>query len=124
MASYRDHICDEILSGCNFVVILDMAALSVRDQTISYSPVSWLIAPMAPANRSANPLHRTGSPWENCYCESFNCKFRDEVLAREIFYTLREAQGIIEQWRKEYNTFRPHSSLNYQPPAPEAILTT
>jgi putative transposase len=65
-----------------------------------------------------------GSPWENGYCESFNGKFRDELLDREIFFTLREAQVLIERWRKEYNTLRPHSSLNYRPPAPEAILTT
>jgi putative transposase len=65
-----------------------------------------------------------GSPWEIGYCETFNGKLRDEVLDREIFYTLREAQVIIERWRVEYNSFRPHSSLNYRPPAPEAILTT
>jgi len=65
-----------------------------------------------------------GSPWENGYCESFNGKLRDELLDREIFYTLKEAQIIIERWRHEYNTFRPHSSLNYRPPAPEAILAT
>ena len=65
-----------------------------------------------------------GSPWENGYCESFNGKLRDEVLDPEIFYTLREAQIIIEQWRKEYNTFRPHSSLGYRPPAPEAFFET
>jgi transposase InsO family protein len=63
-----------------------------------------------------------GSPWENGYIESFNGKLRDEVLNREIFYTLREAQVIIEGWRKEYNTFRPHSSLGYRPPVPEAVL--
>jgi putative transposase len=63
-----------------------------------------------------------GSPWENGYCESFNGKFRDELLNGEIFYTLREAQIVIEQWRHHYNTLRPHSALNYQPPAPEAIL--
>ena len=60
--------------------------------------------------------------WENGYNESFNVKLRDEVLNREIFYTLREAQVIIERWRQEYNTFRPHSSLGYRPPAPEALL--
>ncbi len=65
-----------------------------------------------------------GSPWENGYCESLNGKFRDELLNREIFYTLREAQVLIERWRMEYNTLRPHSSLNYLPPAPEAIPTT
>jgi len=62
------------------------------------------------------------SPWENGYNESFNGKLRDEVLNQEIFYTLQEAQVIIERWRKEYNTFRPHSSLGYRPPAPEAVL--
>jgi putative transposase len=62
-----------------------------------------------------------GSPWENAYVESFNGKLRDELLNREIFYTLREAQVIIERWRREYNTFRPHSSLGYRPPAPETV---
>jgi len=64
-----------------------------------------------------------GSPWENGYNESFNGKLRDEVLNREIFYNLREAQVIIERWRQEYNTFRPHSSLGYRPPAPEAVMS-
>ena len=64
-----------------------------------------------------------GSPWENGYNESFNGKLRDEVLNREIFYTLKEAQVIIERWRQEYNIYRPHSSLGYRPPAPEAVLT-
>lgn len=63
-----------------------------------------------------------GSPWENGYIESFNGKFRDELLNGEIFYTLREAKTLIEKWRLEYYTFRPHSSLNYRPPAPEAHL--
>ena len=63
-----------------------------------------------------------GSPWENGYCESFNARFRDELLNREIFYSLREAQIIIEEWRKHYNTKRPHSELGYRPPAPEAII--
>jgi putative transposase len=63
-----------------------------------------------------------GSPWENGYIESFNGKMRDELLAREIFYTLKEAQVMIEMWRREYNTIRPHSALGYRPPAPEAIL--
>jgi len=63
-----------------------------------------------------------GSPWENGYIESFNGKLRDERLNGEIFYTLREAQILIEQWRQEYNTIRPHRSLNNRPPAPEAWL--
>jgi len=63
-----------------------------------------------------------GSPWENGYCESFNGRMRDELLNGEIFYSLREAQIIIESWRKHYNTKRPHSALGYRPPAPEAII--
>ena len=62
-----------------------------------------------------------GSPWENGYNESFNGKLRDELLNREIFYTLEEAQVLVEQWRQIYNKIRPHSALGYRPPAPEAI---
>ena len=62
-----------------------------------------------------------GSPWENGYIESFNGKFRNELLSREVFTTLREAKILIEMWRREYNHVRPHSSLGYRPPAPEAI---
>jgi len=63
-----------------------------------------------------------GSPWENGYIESFNGKLRDELLNREIFTTLTEARVLIEEWRKEYNQVRPHSALNYRPPAPEVIM--
>jgi transposase InsO family protein len=62
------------------------------------------------------------SPWENGHCGSFNGKLRDELLNGEIFYTLREAQVLIEAWRRHYNTVRPHSALGYRPPAPEAVL--
>ena len=54
--------------------------------------------------------------------ESFNARFRDELLNREVFYSLREAQIIIKNWRKHYNTKRPHSALGYRPPAPETIV--
>jgi transposase InsO family protein len=62
-----------------------------------------------------------GSPWENGYNESFNGKLRDELLNGEIFYTLKEARILIEQWRCHYNTVRPHSALRYRPPAPETV---
>jgi len=62
-----------------------------------------------------------GSPWENGYIESFNGKLRDELLNLEVFDTLYEAKVLIEQWRLEYNQVRPHSSIGYRPPAPEAI---
>ena len=66
-------------------------------------------------------FNEPGSPWENGYCESFNSKLRDELLNSESFYSLAEAKVIIEAWRRYYNTERPHSSLGYKPPAPEAI---
>jgi IS30 family transposase len=67
-------------------------------------------------------LIEPGSPWENGYIESFNGKLRDELLNREIFYTLQEAKILIEHWRREYNQVRPHRALGYKPPAPEAVL--
>ena len=63
-----------------------------------------------------------GSPWENGYIENFNARLRDELLNGEIFYTLREAQIVIESWRRHYNAIRPHTSLEYKPPAPEAFV--
>ena len=62
-----------------------------------------------------------GSPWENGCNERFNGSLGDEVLKRKIFYTLEEARFIIEQWRREYNQIRPHSSLGYMPPVPRAV---
>lgn len=59
---------------------------------------------------------RPGSPWEQAYIESFHDKLRDECLNRELFGSLREAQVILEQWRREYNQARPHSSLGYLTP--------
>ena len=73
------------------------------------------------ANLGTGTLYiEPGSPWENGYCESFNGKLRDECLNGEIFYSLKEAQVVIEQWRVQYNTVRPHSALGYRPPAPGA----
>jgi transposase InsO family protein len=80
---------------------------------------SWL------AGVGAKTLYiEPGSPWENGYCESFNGKLRDELLNGEIFYSLKEAQILIEQWRHHYNTARPHSSLGYRPPAPQTLMPT
>jgi putative transposase len=68
-----------------------------------------------------NPIFiEPGCPWENGFIESFNGKLRDELLNREIFDTLLEAKVLAEYYRWEYNTIRPHSALNYRPPAPEA----
>ena len=71
------------------------------------------------------PLYiEPGSPWENGYVESFNGKLRDELLNVELFYTLHEAQVLVERWRRQYNTQRPHSALGYRPPAPATRTVT
>jgi transposase InsO family protein len=63
-----------------------------------------------------------GSPWENGFIESFNARLRDELLNGEIFYTLPEAQIVIESWRRHYNAVRPHASIGYRAPAPEVFV--
>ncbi len=74
------------------------------------------------ANVGAKTLYiEPGSPWENGYVESFNGKLRDELLDREIFYTLQEVQILTGQYRQTYNRIRPHSSLGYRPPAPQVV---
>ncbi len=87
----------------------EFAALAVRE---------WL------GNLGVNTAFiEPGSPWENGYVESFNSKLRDELLDGEIFYSLKEAEILIEAWRRHYNTVRPHSALGWLPPAPEVSLT-
>jgi putative transposase len=87
----------------------EFAALAVRE---------WL------GNLGVNTAFiEPGSPWENGYVESFNSKLRDELLDGEIFYSLKEAQILIEAWRRHYNTVRPHSALGWRPPAPQVSLT-
>jgi putative transposase len=76
-------------------------------------------------NTGAKTLYiEPGSPWENGYCESFNSKLRDEFFNGEMFYSIKELRVLAERWRIHYNTVRPHSSLGYRPPAPEAWMTT
>jgi len=76
------------------------------------------------AKTGAKTLYiESGSPWENGYCESFNSKLRDEFLNGEIFYSMKELRVLTERWRVHYNMIRPHSSLGYRSPAPEAWLT-
>ncbi len=63
-----------------------------------------------------------GSPWENGYIESFNARMRDELLNGELFYSLKEAKIVIQNWRRHYNGVRPHTSLGYRSPAPEVYV--
>ena len=78
---------------------------------------AWIAAVGAPTAYIA-----PGSPWENGFIESFNARLRDELLDGEIFYSLREAQVVIESWRRHYNQLRPHASLGYRAPVPEVIV--
>jgi putative transposase len=74
------------------------------------------------AQHGAKTLYiEPASPWANGYCESFNGKLRDELLNGEIFYSIKEAQIAVEQWRRHYNAVRPHSSLGYRPPATQTL---
>ena len=82
---------------------------------------SWL-RPWVAAVGAKTAYIEPGSPWENGYIESFNARLRDELLNGEIFYSLKEAQIIIERWRHHYNTARPHSALAYRPPAPQVAI--
>ena len=58
-----------------------------------------------------------GSPWENGYVESFNSRFRDELLDRELFVGIEDARWVVDHWRLDYNHHRPHSALGYLTPA-------
>ena len=71
---------------------------------------------MAGSAWHADPPHRSGSPWQNPYGESFNASLRRECLNRELFHGLLEARVKTESWRGQYNTHRPHSSLGYLTP--------
>ena len=75
---------------------------------------------MARTRRCEDAVHRAGSPWENGYVESFNGKLRDERLEREAPNKLFEARVIIDRWRRQYNTVRPHGFLGFRSPAPGA----
>jgi hypothetical protein len=88
---------------------------------------SWRVSLLSlkPSRRNGNSKTAyiaPGSPWENGYIESFNARLRDELLDGEIFYSLKEAQIVIESWSRHYNAVRPHESLGYRPPAPEILV--
>ena len=75
------------------------------------------------ARQSTATIHiAPGHPWENGYAESFNGKLRDECLNEEVFWHARQAQVVVERWRRQYNEERPHSALGYRTPA-EAAAT-
>ena len=93
-----------------------------RCESYRYGWGSWAPQVFGPHRVGVKTLYiEPGSPWENGYIESFNGKLRDELLNGETFDTVLEAQVLVENWRRHYNAVRPHSSLGYRPPAPEAV---
>ncbi len=84
------------------------------------TPCPWTCSRSGPGSRRGGPFASSlepGSPWENPFIESFNGRYRDELLNVEEFGSLLEAQVVVEVWRMEYNTYRPHSSLRGLAPA-------
>ncbi len=75
-----------------------------------------LVSQRSAASDTITSLIEPGSPWENWYNESLNGKLWNELLNREIFYTLEEAQVLVERWRRIHNKVRPHSALGYLTP--------
>ena len=84
--------------------------------------MTWVALQRTRGRKAEDESIAPGSPWENGYTERFNARLRDELLDGEIFYTLREAQIVIESWRRHYNGVRPHASLGYRAPAPEVFV--
>ena len=86
----------------------------------SSSPRRYAIGSLPSALK--RPTSSLANPWGNGYWQSFNSKLRDELLNGETFFSLAEAQVLIEAWRRHFNAVRPHSALEYRPPAPEAVI--
>ena len=88
-------------------------------------PTSPRAAPFRAATAAlipAGPDRQRRCRWKDGFVESFNARLRDELLDGEVFYSLREAEVVIESWRRHYNAVRPHASLGYRAPAPEAVM--
>ena len=106
----------DVISVLDYLFMLRGVPKLIRSDNgpefIAHSITRWLY------DQGIEAIHiAPGSPWENGYIESFNGKFRDEILDRELFYSVKEAKVIVEDWRMEYNHHRPHSSLGYKTPA-------
>jgi putative transposase len=86
--------------------------------------IAWGLREWCRLSGSRATYIEPGSPWENPFVESFNGRLRDELLNVEEFADLRQAKIIVEDWRIEYNTYRPHSALGGLTPAQYAKIWT
>ena len=109
---HRDVVGRDVVAGHSRNIFVPTTARSSSPRSCASGWASW-----RPGRCTSNRAVRG----RNGYCESFNGKLRDECLNGEIFYSLKEAQVVIEQWRVQYNTVRPHSALGYRPPAPGGL---
>ena len=102
-----------MLGGPTIMKLPEIVTCSHAGQRGGYGPefVAQAVQDWIKAVGAKTAYIEPGSPWENGYCESFNARFGDEFLNGEVFYSLSEAEILIEQWRKHYNTKRPHSAL-------------
>jgi transposase InsO family protein len=106
----------------------EFVAKAVQEWITAVGAKTAYIAPGSPFRATVVALIPAGPDrqlcwrWENGFIESFNARLRDELLDGEIFYSLREAQVVIESWRRHYNQLRPHASLGYRAPAPEVFV--
>ncbi|PSH43182.1 transposase [Yersinia pseudotuberculosis] len=111
------------LRGDDVVAVMDrlkhsLGRIPQRLQTDNGSEfISKSMDRWAYENRVTMDCSRPGKPTDNAFIESFNGSLRDECLNVHGFLSLEDAQEKIEQWRQEYNHFRPHSSLNNLTPA-------
>ena len=133
--AWRDHVWsydfvqDQTHDGRRFriLAVLDeytreCLALQTARRLSSFDVVEVLCG-LIEARGARTAYITPGSPWENGYVESFNGRLRDELLNGEAFASVKEAQILIEDWRRRYNRVRPHSSLGYRPPAPETVIS-
>ncbi len=112
----RSITSNEVIDLLDWLFLIYGKPLHLRSdngpELVSHKVQDWLAA------QSCQTIYISpGSPWENAYIESFIGKFRKECTDRYLFYTLEETRSIIEDWREEYNHYRPHSALGYLPPS-------
>jgi transposase InsO family protein len=131
--SRQKHTAEEIINKLREAEVLQAKGMSITELFITRGTPAHIRSDNGPefvAETVRSWLGRLGvqllfiepgSPWKNGYIESFNGKFRDELLNGEVFDTLTEARVVTERWRKYYNTIRPHSSLGRRPSAPETF---
>ena len=119
----RSCTADEVVDTISELVAVRGAPIHLRMDN-GPEMIAWTLRDYCRLAGTRTTYIEPGSPWENPFVESFNSRARDELFNVEEFATLLEAQVIVEAWRTEYNTYRPHSSLGDLTPAEYAATWT